>query len=382
MYIRRMDMSDVTEKKQVAFIACAAASAGPLEVEGKSNPVVLKAESTTCKEAVESGFDRGECKYGCVGGGDCVHSCKAGAIILKDGVLTIDREKCDGCGDCAKEGVCVQGIIKMIPAEATNFIPCANCDEDEHDVRELCGFGCVGCGDCERVCPNDAVSVIDNHAVIDYDKCEGCDACTAKCRKKIIVDTLHDITELKERIAFVKCSGDFSNMELLSDHGYTSCAEAAEKASLDDYDDFCPYGCMGLGDCERACRYDAIKVVNGVAEVDTEKCVGCKDCTYVCPKDIIAIKLYKGSRVIPCSAGSKAKAVHDDCVNSCTGCGACAANCPNGAIFMKGGKAVVDSEYCDNCHICEYVCQRNIVKRINVPEDIYLQNLAMEREMR
>ena len=30
----------------------------------------------------------------------------------------------------------------------------------------------------------------------------------------------------------------------------------------------CAYGCLGLGDCTRACKFDAIHVINGVAVVD------------------------------------------------------------------------------------------------------------------
>ena len=37
-----------------------------------------------------------------------------------------------------------------------------------------------------------------------------------------------------------------------------------------------------MGNCTKVCRYDAIHVVEGTAEVDPEKCVGCKDCTYAC----------------------------------------------------------------------------------------------------
>ena len=56
----------------------------------------------------------------------------------------------------------------------------------------------------KRACPEGAVSIVNNHAVIDYDKCVGCVACTVKCRKKIIVDTLHDLTKVKEKVAFCK----------------------------------------------------------------------------------------------------------------------------------------------------------------------------------
>ena len=147
---------------------------------------------------------------------------------MVDGRIVIDREKCDGCGDCAKEDVCPQGLIRMIPRDATNFIPCSSTEEDDEVVCKTCGYGCIACGECERACPEGAVSIVDNHAVIDYDKCVGCVACAVKCKKKIIVDTLHDLTALKSTVAFVRCSGDGRIAFQLKNAGITTCQEAAK----------------------------------------------------------------------------------------------------------------------------------------------------------
>ena len=98
-----------------------------------------------------------------------------------DGMEKIDEKKCNGCGACANAAVCPQTIIGMIPREATNFIPCSNSCDDDDAVRGMCGFGCIGCGDCVRACPEGAVDIIDNHAVINYDKCVGCGKCHEVC---------------------------------------------------------------------------------------------------------------------------------------------------------------------------------------------------------
>ena len=65
-------------------------------------------------------------------------------------------------------------------------------------------------------------------------------------------------------------------------HGIDDCAKASvvpgggAKA--------CSYGCTGFGSCVKACQFDAIHVVDGVAVVDKEKCVACGACVAACPK--------------------------------------------------------------------------------------------------
>ena len=53
----------------------------------------------------------------------------------------------------------------------------------------------------------------------------------------------------------------------------------------------CQVGCLGLGDCVRACQFGAISIApEGYAVVDEEKCVGCGACERVCPKGIIRVR--------------------------------------------------------------------------------------------
>jgi formate dehydrogenase beta subunit len=52
----------------------------------------------------------------------------------------------------------------------------------------------------------------------------------------------------------------------------------------------CGIGCIGLGDCVAACKFDAVKIgPNGYPVVNDEKCVGCGACQQACPKDIIRV---------------------------------------------------------------------------------------------
>ena len=40
----------------------------------------------------------------------------------------------------------------------------------------------------------------------------------------------------------------------------------------------CNFGCLGFGDCLRACKFDALHIIDGLATIDYEKCTGCGAC--------------------------------------------------------------------------------------------------------
>lgn len=353
------------EVKLIAFVACAGSASGKARF----------ANCASCQDAVDSGFLRGECKYGCVGVGSCIESCKEKAMKIEDCKIVIDKEKCNGCGDCAKENVCPQGLIKMVPADATNFIPCSSREEDEDKQRAICNYGCIACGECERACSKGAVTVVNNHAVIDYTKCEGCVACTVKCKKKIIVDTVHDVTALKSNVSFVKCSADGRAAEKFTEMGITTCAEAAklDPKSLN----LCTTGCLGLGDCTKVCRYDAIKIEGGHARVDSDKCVACRDCTVVCPMHVISVVPYKGQKLVPCSSVDDYEEKAQVCSSGCIFCEDCKSNCPNDAIYTEDKHTVIDYEKCEDCKVCTYMCPQNLIREVEVPEYIFLQREAL-----
>jgi ferredoxin len=60
------------------------------------------------------------------------------------GHITIDREKCNGCGLCVE--VCSDAVIELIDGKAVA-------------THKDSVFGCIGCGQCMAVCPEGAISV-------------------------------------------------------------------------------------------------------------------------------------------------------------------------------------------------------------------------------
>jgi Fe-S-cluster-containing hydrogenase component 2 len=69
----------------------------------------------------------------------------------------------------------------------------------------------------------------------------------------------------------------------------------------------CSYGCLGYGSCVQVCEFDAIKVVDGIAIVDKEKCVACGKCVKICPKNLIELVPYTAQHLVRCSSKDKGK---------------------------------------------------------------------------
>ena len=49
------------------------------------------------------------------------------------------------------------------------------------DVTKMAFHDCIGCMKCQKNCPAEAIKVVDNLAVVDYDKCIGCGTCVKGC---------------------------------------------------------------------------------------------------------------------------------------------------------------------------------------------------------
>lgn len=139
--------------------------------------------ATSCKAASMIYGGPNECRFGCIGCGDCVSACPADAISLKDGIAFVDTRFCMGCGLCAN--TCPKKLFELVPQNSKTLVLCSN-KEKGAVARKACTNACIGCKKCELNCPEKAITVTDNLAIIDYSKCKNCGICAENCPTKCI----------------------------------------------------------------------------------------------------------------------------------------------------------------------------------------------------
>lgn len=92
---------------------------------------------------------------------------------------------------------------------------------------------------------------------------------------------------------------------------YTGLATCNAVAALFGGKRECSVGCLGFGDCIRACKFDAIHMgLDGYPVVDEENCVGCGACEAACPKTILQVRTMS-ERLLHLNAA-------DDAIAPCT----------------------------------------------------------------
>ena len=192
------------------------------------------------------------------------------------------------------------------------------------------------------------------------------------------------VTQSEPMVAVVRCNGSCEHRPRIAIYdGLSSCA-AMNACSAGETG--CGYGCLGCGDCVRACRFDAIKLnaETGLPEVDEEKCTACGACVKTCPRHIIELRKKgpKGRRVfVSCVNKDKGAVARKACTAACIGCSKCEKECKFGAITVSDNLSYIDWTKCRLCKKCVAVCPTGAIVAVNFPTPKPVEPKQEEKEV-
>lgn len=153
---------------------------------------------------------------------------------------------------------------------------------------------------------------------------------------------------------------------------YNGAADCRISNSLFAGETDCSYGCMGLGDCVRACAFDAMYIDSAteLPVIIDDKCVACGACVKACPRNLIELrkKAKKDRKIyVACSNCDKGGPARRACKVACTACTKCFKVCEFGAITIENNLAYIDAQKCTFCRKCVTECPTNSIIELNFP---------------
>lgn len=227
-------------------------------------------------------------------------------------------------------------------------------DEREEAILEvLPGNNCGGCG--YAGCSGLAAAIVKGEAPVNQ-----CPVGGAPVAAKVGEIMGVAAEEGARQVAFVKCAGTCEKAN--RDYEYTGNEDCGAMAFVPNGGPkSCNYGCLGYGSCVKACPFDAIHIVDGIALVDKEACKACGKCVAACPKHLIELVPYDAKHLVQCSSKDKGKDVMKACSVGCIACHLCEKNCPSDAIHVEDNIAYIDQTKCTGCGICAQKCPKKII---------------------
>ncbi len=146
----------------------------------------------------------------------------------------------------------------------------------------------------------------------------------------------------EKRVARLQCAGGINEAHNLASYkgGMSTCrGESVVVGGSKD----CSWGCLGLGDCARACTFGAITMnQDALPVVDAEKCTACNDCVIECPKGLFELMPISQKLIVQCKSLLEGDIAESKCSVACTACSRCVADSAPNVIEIENNLAVVN----------------------------------------
>lgn len=228
--------------------------------------------------------------------------------------------------------------------------------QEEDVLAALPGNNCGGCG--YAGCSGLAGAIVRGEAPVN-----ACPVGGAAIGEKIAAIMGVEAGASEKMVAYVACGGNCEKAK----ENYEYCGQ--QDCSIMGFvpgggPKACSRGCLGFGSCVKACPFNAIHVVNGVAVVDKEACKACGKCVEACPRHLISLIPYRAKYAVACSSTDKGPVTMKACQAGCIGCGLCVKNCPSQAVTVKDFHAVIDQEKCTGCGACREKCPKKCIDEV------------------
>jgi len=168
-----------------------------------------------------------------------------------------------------------------------------------------------------------------------------CNVSSIEAKQQIAAFLNVDTGNTEKIVARLACAGGDNVARYRANYtGLPSCQAATQVGGGHK---LCTWGCLGFGDCEIACTFDAITMdEHGLPHVSEEKCTGCGDCVKACPKDLFSLHPISHRLWVACNNRDAGDSLLDACEVACTACGRCAMDAPGELIEMHNNLPLID----------------------------------------
>ncbi len=174
--------------------------------------------------------------------------------------------------------------------------------------------------------------------------------------------------EIIKKVARIHCRGTH---QAAKDRGLYLGISTCNASHLVGGNKQCSYGCMGYGDCVRACMFDAIYIAKeGLPTVIEDKCTACGKCVDACPRNIIELHPLSQNILVFCRSEDRGPTARKVCKNACIACGICVRACPDAIVLEKNLAVITDHKIIDPAKIPEIEkCPTNSIGRLRAEDD-------------